>query len=628
MNIISGDETGLLKRVTLQRKPDIKVWGLRQDRALGVEALCWAGVPAWAERSVHNLTDCVVKGFESQFAVARRNGAVEIRNGMSGDIIHKFDGVAGEVAGLGVSGTIPGFATRQVVHCAATGDITVAETYEESLITPKIRTFKVRGPVEKFRLESTGQTEFAVGGKDNIVSLWSLCTSKRLWNGKNVPHDHLDLPVPVWVTDIQFLKPHGRNKIGALQHQLLTCSSHRHLRLYDCRAQRRPVRSVAFGDCAWKSLAVAPDQKSFIVADKKGTIEHIDISTFKRIGRFKGCGGSVRALSCHPNKEMIASVGLDRWLRVHDMNNRRCQHKVYMKQRCNALLFSAQCEENEDEESSDEEEVTGIEGKDRRERKEENMWASLDRRTRELRAKFESERKAKRLELEAEFEKQLGEARDKREKAKEVPFNAKISGDGLLEPKLSKGTLEFLPSGKVAGHYIVQKPDGSWYNQCIFKGKCKFGHSSKSKQYRGRIEVKTMGHRDGRTTVLSTLSGSLYPQKGRGKLTGVNAAGVERVWTITFSEKAFAYLGNHEGSKNIMVEDEEEDESSESEFEDSDDDDEEEDSEEENSDVTDEENEGEESESDEEEEEEGKGEISKRKITSENVRSQKRIRHN
>ncbi|NXI69488.1 WDR74 protein, partial [Anseranas semipalmata] len=55
----------------------------------------------------------------------------------------------------------------------------------------------------------------------------------------------------------------------------------------------------------------------------------------------KGFAGSVRGLQCHPSLPLVASCGLDRFLRVHDLGDKRLRHKVYLKSRLNCLLLSS-----------------------------------------------------------------------------------------------------------------------------------------------------------------------------------------------------------------------------------------------------------------------------------------------
>jgi ribosome biogenesis protein NSA1 len=53
----------------------------------------------------------------------------------------------------------------------------------------------------------------------------------------------------------------------------------------------------------------------------------------------KGAGGSVRSLSLHPEEPLIASVGLDRWLRVHHTGTKKQLAKVYLKQQLTGVTW-------------------------------------------------------------------------------------------------------------------------------------------------------------------------------------------------------------------------------------------------------------------------------------------------
>lgn len=57
-------------------------------------------------------------------------------------------------------------------------------------------------------------------------------------------------------------------------------------------------------------------------------------------GGFSGSvSGSVRSLAVHPTEPLLASVGLDRFLRIHDTQTRQLQAKVFLKQQMVACAF-------------------------------------------------------------------------------------------------------------------------------------------------------------------------------------------------------------------------------------------------------------------------------------------------
>lgn len=87
---------------------------------------------------------------------------------------------------------------------------------------------------------------------------------------------------------------------------------------------------------------------SFVTAGVKvwagngmGSIECLDLRMHKMQGSLKGPGGSVRSLALHPELPIIASVGLDRFLRVHNTDSKALLCKVYLKQHLTAVAWSA-----------------------------------------------------------------------------------------------------------------------------------------------------------------------------------------------------------------------------------------------------------------------------------------------
>ncbi|XP_014117240.1 PREDICTED: WD repeat-containing protein 74, partial [Pseudopodoces humilis] len=123
-----------------------------------------------------------------------------------------------------------------------------------------------------------------------------------------VRNDWLDLRVPVWDRDLQFLPGSQR---------IVTCTGHGQVRLYDLATpQRRPVLDVTFGEAPLTALALPPGDTS--VPGIGGRV----------LRALKGFAGGVRGLQCHPRLPLVASVGLDRFLRLHGLSDGRLRHKV------------------------------------------------------------------------------------------------------------------------------------------------------------------------------------------------------------------------------------------------------------------------------------------------------------
>ena len=143
-------------------------------------------------------------------------------------------------------------------------------------------------------------------------------------------------------------------------------TGHHQVRLYDTRAQRRPVQSMGgcgvrargaeIGDRPFTCCRVARDDSVLYTGDTTGRVSRIDLRTLRLSGTYKGNTGSVRDIAIHPTLPRLATVGLDRIMRVFDSESRQQLHRVYLRQQLNAVLFTSEEEvkmfaEEESEES-------------------------------------------------------------------------------------------------------------------------------------------------------------------------------------------------------------------------------------------------------------------------------------
>ena len=66
------------------------------------------------------------------------------------------------------------------------------------------------------------------------------------------------------------------------------------------------------------------------VANGMGNLEALHVAERKMSGALKGAGGSVRTMRLHPGgRPLLASAGLDRFLRIHDTGSRKCVQIVW-----------------------------------------------------------------------------------------------------------------------------------------------------------------------------------------------------------------------------------------------------------------------------------------------------------
>lgn len=174
----------------------------------------------------------------------------------------------------------------------------------------------------------------ATGGEENDLKIWDLQKPEQpIFRAKNVRNDFLDLRIPVWVTDMQFL-PNSE--------KIVTCTRHHHIRLYDpSTPQRRPVITMEFETHPLMSLSLAHREHQIVVGSSRGRMALIDLRKKALVHVFKGFAGSIRYVQCHPTLPLVASCGLDRFFRLHELNTHKLLSKIYLKSRLNSLLLSS-----------------------------------------------------------------------------------------------------------------------------------------------------------------------------------------------------------------------------------------------------------------------------------------------
>ncbi|KAK8830927.1 hypothetical protein WA577_003627 [Blastocystis sp. JDR] len=344
MRIITGDDTGLIKQILIENKR-IQRWGT-QSRENGVECMTWAGDEG---------------NEENELGVVLRNGHVQVWDVDQTEIVKEYTGIEGTACGMGI---LRNQEMRHVVSCTTEGSVYLFKWDEEEAID----SFDVNGPVSKMRLCPYNNKVFAVGGRENDIALYDIEQKDAIFRGRNVPNDFLNLRVPIWVADMQFLSSDGST------HKLAVVTGHHQIRLYDTRAQRRPVQSVEIGDRPFTCCRVARDDSVLYTGDTTGRVSRIDLRTLRLSGTYKGNTGSVRDIAIHPTLPRLATVGLDRIMRVFDSESRQQLHRVYLRQQLNAVLFTSEEEvkmfaEEESEESdvdnaSDVNESSDMDGND------------------------------------------------------------------------------------------------------------------------------------------------------------------------------------------------------------------------------------------------------------------------
>ena len=314
-----------------------------------------------------------------------------------------------------------------IVACTASGTLTLTP-FSHLLSSTPPSPAKPPGPlhslgsnVTRMRLHPSPSTPLiASGGRENLLKVHDLATQQLTFKAKNVPHDRLNLRLPVHLTDVRFLP--------SSPSLLVEGTATKQLRFYDIRAKKQPTSCVQVGEHAVSTLTVTDDEVLVIAGDVAGEIRAVDRRMARVVGGYHGIGGSVRSVELDKDSAVLASGSLDRHLRLYDVRSRRLLRKVYVKQKVTACLWSRQLldEKKVKKEEEGEEEAGGAEGDDD---DDEGMWRELAQRRRSALKKRKGDGGVKEEEKEGEaVTAQHGEEAAEVEKDEEEVVEVKEGG--------------------------------------------------------------------------------------------------------------------------------------------------------------------------------------------------------
>ncbi|XP_034909055.1 uncharacterized protein [Populus alba] len=283
-------------------------------------------------------------------AVARKNREVEVVNPLNGEIHVVFsnvgeDGVQPEddaISGLHLFRRERSSGSCTLLTCASKGNasmrsIGVDKSTADSASISVTKTWKVCGSGNVLCSKVDGSENYAVfGGRKGVeVNLWDLENSTKIWTAKPPPKNSLGIFTPSWFTCTTFLSNDDHRKFvaGTNSHQV---------HLYDISAQRRPVLSFDFRETAIKAITEDQDGHTIYTGNGSGDLASFDMRTGKLLGCFIGkCSGSIRSIARHPELPVIASCGLDSYLRLWDIKTRQLLSAVFLKQHLTNVVFDS-----------------------------------------------------------------------------------------------------------------------------------------------------------------------------------------------------------------------------------------------------------------------------------------------
>lgn len=274
----------------------------------------------------------------SQFALVRKSGAVEYwEHSLLEDGDHDLSNLRSMNCGVEqATGIVPLYASNKYDSPSsliynANGDFTILK--HNTMIDQIART-QVKGPISAVTSCASGGV--ALGGQENDLNFFDSNTQQSIWSAKNVPFDKLRLRVPVWITAIAIFNPEQTSLSSGAK--VLTGTGHKQIRLYDTRADTRPIKSFEIGEYRVTQLQALSDETNVYVSDTVGNVFHYDLRTNRRLHSLKGSDGAIRQMTLYDDEETLVCVGLDRHVRWHDVNTQKHIKSIYLRNRINTCL--------------------------------------------------------------------------------------------------------------------------------------------------------------------------------------------------------------------------------------------------------------------------------------------------
>ncbi|KAJ2782889.1 Ribosome biogenesis protein nsa1 (NOP7-associated protein 1) [Coemansia interrupta] len=372
MRFYTGDEAGLIKVVDIDHK--VSLLEAQSKAAKKVRADAKAKINAKPGEKVE-IADNILSGVEvnnfsgsvskertvqqmitgsyedeQAFFVARKNGDIEALSKATGQSLYVYsepdftENISVKHKGKYINGRNYvglGAGKEGFVSCSNMGEVRF-QRFEDAnsagMMKLPVGVVKMRSHKDKFTL-------FAAGGHEQELSIWDAETacsgdsylepvSEPLFRSQNVEDDWLGLRVPVWITDMQFLDANTTNP------QMAVSTGHKHIRIYDTKAQRRPVHSWEIGKNPILHTLASHVKPELFISDNLGNMQQLDLRNGKIVGSYKGIAGAVADMALSEDGKKVAEVGLDRFLRVYEADGmRRMLHRAYIKQRVTAVVW-------------------------------------------------------------------------------------------------------------------------------------------------------------------------------------------------------------------------------------------------------------------------------------------------
>ncbi|KAF5305114.1 hypothetical protein FQA39_LY09376 [Lamprigera yunnana] len=261
---------------------------------------------------------------ENEIIVGHKSGVVRLYDTLSDKYTQTLEDLKGENATVGI-----GVVENSIVVARRSGHINI---WSKSGTDMFMQQLQEKSTMESMNQNCNNYNVIATGGEYNDLKLWDLETKQPIFKAKSMGHDELNLPIPTSVRGISFFLN---------ENNLVSCATKEgHVLLYDEKAQRRPVAKFLEPKASYTAIACAYSDRQCVVGTTRGYIQLIDLRFTKRcIRTYKSFTGAVSSLVCDVSSPVVISTSLDRYLRIHNLENKDLLYKKYMKQSLTQVLM-------------------------------------------------------------------------------------------------------------------------------------------------------------------------------------------------------------------------------------------------------------------------------------------------
>lgn len=168
-----------------------------------------------------------------------------------------------------------------------------------------------------------------------------------VWRGKNVPHDELDLKVPIHDIDGLFFNEGN---------SLAICHKDRKIRLYDVKkGQKRPTLDKQYSEekTNFTKMNISPCKNYIYFGNAQGSVFVADFrKDLKVVNKIKGANGTIKGIACL--KDYVMTGSLDGYVRLYGMEDYKQVTQIYIGHPIYSLFADGDIDEEELEQQQEE----------------------------------------------------------------------------------------------------------------------------------------------------------------------------------------------------------------------------------------------------------------------------------